>query len=314
MRSDALGMSARMSGGYAVFHKQLGDLVLLEPALAQLAARWGGPVRLLTRSGHGPLVRLMHGVKMQRGVGWRPARELVCFDARNKSALRGLVTPALRKVCLVADPADVRWFHRAIFGHVEGPGLGDDYVAEYFWRLAGGSDGTFHPPRLEHPPATWAPMGIEPGDYVLVNATSGWRRKCWRPERWAELIRELHRQTGAKFLLTSASLDWQVAHVREVASACGGIVQCLAGGTTMENFLWLCANARLILTVDGSPAHLGRAFGVPSVALFGPTHLPNWHLPSATTLAVQAPTSKDGSRRTKDIRVEQVLEAARELL
>ena len=35
-----------MPGCYAVFHKQLGDLVLLEPTLAKLREHHGVPVRM----------------------------------------------------------------------------------------------------------------------------------------------------------------------------------------------------------------------------------------------------------------------------
>ena len=46
-----------MPGCYAVFHKQLGDLVLLEPTLAKLCEHHGAPVECMTRSGHAPLLR-----------------------------------------------------------------------------------------------------------------------------------------------------------------------------------------------------------------------------------------------------------------
>ena len=58
-----------MPGCYAVFHKQLGDLVLLEPTLAKLCEHHGAPVECMTRGGHAPLLQLMPGVQF-RSVGF----------------------------------------------------------------------------------------------------------------------------------------------------------------------------------------------------------------------------------------------------
>ena len=62
--------------------------------------------------------------------------------------------------------------------------------------------------------------------------------------------------------MTSASMDWQIQHCREIQEKSGSLVRSLASGTTLENFLWLCSRARAVLTVDGAASHLARAFGV----------------------------------------------------
>lgn len=209
----------------------------------------------------------------------------------------------------------MQWFHRPLFGHVIVPELGDRYVAEYFWEnTPATTTEPFRLPRLKSPPDTWRPDGMEAGSYLLLNPTSGWRQKCWTAARWAEVLKALHDSTGRRFLMTSASTDWQTEHCREIARLAGPCVQSLTGRTTLENFLWLCAKARGVLTVDGAASHLAQAFGVPSLTLFGPTNLANWHRNTPRNLALQAPPSKDGKRRLKNLPVPAVCETAAQLL
>ncbi len=304
-----------MPGCYVVFHKQLGDLLLLEPALAKLRAHHGAPVNVLTRAGHEPLLQLMDGVVFQPGppLGWRDL--LVCYDPLNKSALRSLLVPARKKICVLPEKREMHWFHPLLFGQILVPELGDRYVAEYFWENTPVPTGeAFRLPRLTAPPAAWQPSGFSGGPFLLINPTSGWRQKCWVAERWAEILRLLHETGGHRFLLTSASTDWQIEHCREIARLAGPSVQSLTGTTTLQNFLWLCARADAVLTVDGAASHLAQAFGVPSLTLFGPTHLSNWHRDTPRNRAVQAPPSKDGKRRLKNLPVSEVTAQAATLL
>jgi ADP-heptose:LPS heptosyltransferase len=300
-----------MPGCYVVFHKQLGDLVLLEPALARLRAFHGPPVRVLTRAGHAPVLQLMEGVVFQSGLPLTRLGHLVCYDPLNKSALRSLLAPASKKQCVLPEKREMQWFHRPLFGEVIVPELGDRYVAEYFWENTPvPPDGPFRPPRLNRPPDAWRPAGLDDTPFVLLNPTSGWRQKCWVAGRWAEVLRRLHEARGWRFLMTSASTDWQLAHCREIAERAGPAVRSVASQTSLENFLWLCSRAQAVLTVDGAASHLAQAFGVSSLTLFGPTHMPNWHRGTPRNPAIQAPPSKDGKRRLKNLPVEPVLDAA----
>lgn len=300
-----------MPGCYAVFHKQLGDLLLLEPALARLRSHHGGLVSVLTRTGHAPLLQLMEGVAYQAGLplAWRS--HLVCYDPLNKSAVRSLLAPAGKKQCVLPEKREMQWFHRPLFGEVIVPELGDQYVAEYFWKntpVPAKED--FRSPRLAPPPDAWRPGGLDNEPFVLLNPTSGWRQKCWQAESWAEVLKSLHKKMGWRFLMTSASTDWQIAHCREISELAGPFVQSLANRTTLANFLWLCAHAQAVLTVDGAASHLAQAFGVRSLTLFGPTSLANWHRATPHNVAIQAHESKDGKRRLKNLPASEVLEAA----
>lgn len=304
-----------MPGCYAVFHKQLGDLLLLEPALTRLRTHHGSPVRVLTRTGHAPLLSLMDGIAFQRGLPLSPHSHLYCFDPLNKSALRSVLAPAWHKRCILPEKREAAWFHRPLFGKLIVPELGDRYVAEYFWANTPVPATTpFRPPQLTRPPAAWRPPGLNDEPFLLLNPTSGWRQKTWTSEGWAAVLQALHGAGAPRVLMTSASTDWQIAHCREIETEAGPLVSSLASGTSLENFLWLCANARMVLTVDGAASHLAAAFGIRSLTLFGPTSLANWHHPTPINRALRAPVSKDGKRRLRYLLPEEVCPAALDLL
>lgn len=304
-----------MRGCYVVFHKQLGDLLLLEPALSRLAHHHGRPVRLLTRGGHNALVSLMADAEIHTGPALIPARHLYCFDPVNKSATRALFTPAWHKTCILPCPNEASWFHKLIFHPMIIPGLGDEYVAEYFWNSTPvPAAGSFRMPLLNRPPDDWAVPGLKAGGFVLINPTAGWTRKSWLGGRWAAVVRHIRERVDLPILMTSASSEWQISQCAEIEQLSDGSVRSLSNGTTLQNFLWLCANAALVATVDGAAAHLAAAFGKPSVALFGPTNMANWHRSTDRNLAVQAPLGKDGKRRMRNLAVEPVLETLDQLI
>ncbi|MBN8710545.1 MAG: hypothetical protein BGO12_23525 [Verrucomicrobia bacterium 61-8] len=304
-----------MRGCYVVFHKQLGDLLLLEPALSRLAAHHGRPVRLLTRGGHDALVSLMADVEIHTGPTFKPARHLYCFDPVNKSATRALFTPAWHKTCILPCPNEASWFHKLIFHPIIVPGLGDEYIAEYFWNNTPvPAAGAFRMPRLNRPPNDWAVPGLETGGFVLINPTAGWKRKSWLGDRWAAVVRRIRERVNLPILMTSASTDWQISQCAEIERLAEGSIRSLSNGTTLQNFLWLCANAALVVTVDGAAAHIATASGTPSLALFGPTNIGNWHRGTNRNLAVQAPIGKDGTRRMRDLALAPVLETLDQLI
>ena len=300
-----------MSGCYAVFHKQLGDLVLLEPCLSRLRDHHGAPVRLLTRSGHAPLAELMSGVRYIRGIPLAPAGCLYCFDPLKKSAMRSLFAPVGSRKFLPAERRELSWFHSILFPELKTPDLGDAYVAEFFWtHTPVPAKNPFRPPKLERPPASWAPAGRASGGYLLVNPTAGWRHKSWTADGWSQVLKAL----GLPALLTGAGSDWQVAECREIADKAGCLAESIASSTTLKEYLWLCANARAVLTVDGAASHLAAAFGVPCLTLFGRTSIHNWHRPAPKHISLQSPPEKDGICRLRNMDPAIVLEAARGLV
>jgi len=299
-----------MPGCYAAFHKQLGDLVLLEPALSKLRDSHGGPVRLFTRGGHAPLVELIASTEFARGLAASPSADFYCFDPLRKSAFRSITTPVLRRHLIVPEEQELQWFHPWIFRRAPSPEIRNSYIAEFFWNHTPvPSDAPFRPPRLERPPDSWAPSGIAPQSFILINATSGWRMKMWTPSAWAALIAGL--KSDVPFLLTNGGYTWQSDHCQKIIELAGASARILP--STMREFLWLCANARAVFTVDGSASHLAGAFGTPVITLFGPTNINNWHRPGSRNMALLAPDTGREQRHLRDLAPADVLAAVRSL-
>ena len=258
----------------------------------------------MTRNGHADLVELMPGVEFVKGFPLSPARSLYCFDPLNKSAFRSVLAPVLKRHHIRPAQVELHWYHPLVFSRAINPELGDSYVGEFFWaNTPVPSTAPFRPPVLTRPPDDWAPEGWKAGEFILVNPTSGWKKKMWTVEGWTAVLRSLG--SGHRFVLTNGGSEWQKAHCDGISSATGAAIL----PTTLKQFLWLCANARAVLSVDGAASHLAAAFGVKCFTLFGPSILVHWHYPAPGQVVFQAPQNAEGVRSLRKFGADPVIEA-----
>ncbi len=274
-----------------ILRKQLGDTLLLEPALTALAAASTGPIGLVSRTAFAPMISLMAGVTALDGYQ-RPGRfgRVISFDPKRKASLIALASLAPERRLVVSSAKHLGALHRLVYGrHREVVRNPDGYWARYYFdRVATPAGPAFRPPVLQQPPAAWR-SPLAPADYVLLHPTSAWQQKCWPQERWIDVCRDVLRDTPLQLVLSGGSSPWE-------RDFCNAIEQGLddrrvinmAGRTSMPEYLALLANARLVLTVDGSASHLAAAFARPMLAVFGPTNPAHWHYPTETSLRLWA--------------------------
>ncbi|HSG22402.1 MAG TPA: glycosyltransferase family 9 protein [Azonexus sp.] len=260
-----------------IYRKQLGDVLLLQPALEKLAG--DGSVALATRSGFADLLALMPGPVSQASEWFPRASQVYCLESR-RGALAYAATcfGARRTLLLTKDEAP--WWQKLIFAEQRIESGGSSYRAELFYRLFGGQADEFRPPRLKVPPADWQLAGL-PANYVVIHPTSAWQRKTWASGRWVEALRE--QRGNFSWVVSSGQSAWEVELASEVAAGLGERAINLAGKTNLRQYLALLAGARCTLCVDGSASHLSAAFGKPTLTLFGPTNPAHWHWQSPTT-------------------------------
>lgn len=119
-----------------------------------------------------------------------------------------------------------------------------------------------------------AEVGIGQSEVVLgVNPGSTYgTAKRWMPERFAETADRLVRDSG------SGSLRVVIVGARGEESLAYGIAErmwakpvILAGHTSVRELMAVVKRCNLFLTNDTGPMHIAAAFGVPAVAIFGPT-------------------------------------------
>lgn len=105
-------------------------------------------------------------------------------------------------------------------------------------------------------------IGVNPG------STYGGAKR-WLPERFAEAADRLAGQLGASVVIVGARGEEPLA--RAVAGRIKARTVVLAGKTSVRELMAAVKRCALFLTNDTGPMHIAAAFGVPVVAVFGPT-------------------------------------------
>ena len=112
--------------------------------------------------------------------------------------------------------------------------------------------------------------GITNGErLVALHAGANWRLKRWPAESFARLGDELSRRFGARVLFIGGTGDLPL--VEKILSGMKSRPLVAAGKTTFRELGALLTRARLLVSNDSGPLHLGIAVGTPVIALFGPT-------------------------------------------
>jgi len=98
--------------------------------------------------------------------------------------------------------------------------------------------------------------------------------KCWLPERFAEVADRLADECGASVVITCGPGETDIA--RAIAGAMKANAVAFDDPVlTLGELKSLVARADLLICNDTGPRHLAKAFDVPVVTIFGPTH-PRW--------------------------------------
>ena len=105
-------------------------------------------------------------------------------------------------------------------------------------------------------------------EFIIINPGGGWQSKCWLPENYANLIRELEPGFRGSFLLTGSPGEQPLIEriVRESGSTRAGYIP-----SNLLEFISLARRARLLVGGDTGPLHLTTAVRTPVVTIYGPT-------------------------------------------
>ncbi len=118
--------------------------------------------------------------------------------------------------------------------------------------------------------AQWERRGLPAGPWIGVSPGAAFgSAKRWLPDRFAVAARELAESLGASVAVFGSSVEAPLA--ADVARLAGPGSACLAGKTTLGEYLELASTCRLYLTNDSGSMHVAAALGVPTVAVFGAT-------------------------------------------
>lgn len=116
--------------------------------------------------------------------------------------------------------------------------------------------------------ARLAENGLAPGRYAVFAAFTTRPQKHWFADAWQRLAPLVQQLTGLVPVLLGGPADREAA--AGIVAGAPGIVN-LAGQTGLGEAAALVRHAGAVIGVDTGLTHMGIAFGVPTVALFGST-------------------------------------------
>jgi ADP-heptose:LPS heptosyltransferase len=102
----------------------------------------------------------------------------------------------------------------------------------------------------------------------LINPGAAWPNKRWPPARFGSLAATIRREHGMRSVVLWGPGEESLAAA--VAAASAGAAE-PAPATTIPDIVAVARGARLMVSGDTGPLHIGGAVGTPLVALFGPT-------------------------------------------
>lgn len=123
---------------------------------------------------------------------------------------------------------------------------------------------------LEHE-REWAKSQLPESPVVVINPGAAYgAAKRWYPERFAAVGDFLAKEYGMTSVLTGGPGEVEIG--RDIAAAMQSPVLNFIGQTSVREMMSLIDAASLMITNDSGPMHVGAAFNVPIVAVFGPTN------------------------------------------
>src|SRR5712692_6672925 len=106
---------------------------------------------------------------------------------------------------------------------------------------------------------------LDAPEFIVLNPGGGWKRKCWAPENYAELIRRLKTELPCKFLFTGSPGEEDL--IRAILQAARA-ERAKYIPSTLIQLIAVARRARLFGGGDTGPTHLAAAVGTPLVAIY----------------------------------------------
>jgi heptosyltransferase-2/heptosyltransferase-3 len=159
---------------------------------------------------------------------------------------------------------------------------------------------------------------IQPGNHRTMGPRRARSRrlnsddKWWPIERWAGLLRRMHRERPDAVLLLRGSQE-EVPMLGEIQAATD--LACVATvGTTLRQFYALCEIASSMVSIDSGPGHAAAAMSLPLVVLYGAESPLYWLPRSPSGSPVVGVGGPPASRRADQVSVDAVFHAWRSLV
>jgi heptosyltransferase II len=133
-----------------------------------------------------------------------------------------------------------------------------------------------------------AAHGLTAGRYAVIAPGAAFgAAKCWLPQRFAEVARRVRESHALETAVVGAAREMPL--LREIARLSDGAARVIENpGTTLGTLKGVLRGAALLVCNDSGPRHVGRAFDVPTLVIFGPTHQEWTRCEAGREIALQA--------------------------
>lgn len=123
----------------------------------------------------------------------------------------------------------------------------------------------------------WKRHSLSPSNRVIILNSGGayGAAKHWPADRFAELAARLARDSQNRVLVICGPAERATAEAIEQQAASPRVMSLARENLSVGLSKACVRRSSLMITTDSGPRHFAAAFGVPSVALFGPTD-PRW--------------------------------------
>lgn len=275
--------------------KRIGDAVLTAPALAALRRSLPqAEIHLVLHGPSGGLGPAFPG--LASATGWRPRAlnssvwgrvlpgkwdAVLDFTGTDRSFLLSAASRAGVRLAYASHAAKKGWRARVPTALVDAS-VRDLTTVDFHLAMAQAGveqvGGTWcepgEPPFLDVP-EEMVPEGL-PDRYAVVHPGTARDEKYWLEDRWAEVVRHLKNAHRMEVVLTGSGDARETEHLEPLRQTVGEDLLDLAGQLELVETAAVIARAAMVVSVDSAAMHLAAQFGVPQVALFGPTNPYHW--------------------------------------
>jgi ADP-heptose:LPS heptosyltransferase len=109
---------------------------------------------------------------------------------------------------------------------------------------------------------------LSPQNYIYINIGASGAHRRWPEDRFLKLAEKILQQTNYKIILGGGPGEKQ--HIHDMKEALNSDRCSDSIGVPLKPDSYIISQARLLITCDTGPMHVGFTLKVPTVALFGP--------------------------------------------
>ena len=224
-------------------------------------------------------------------AGWFSDLKLACqlrrtsfdfvFELTDNDRARFLALAARTPMHCTNKHRTLGWFWRPFFQHVcqTKRYLQHQVVRDYNcpWEVLGLPDDPGSLRFGESRTRPWRESEFTAGEsFAVLHMHTRWERKSWPLERWEALIPELLKLVP-RLLISCGPDPAESASALSLSEKFGTRVQTTAGTANWAQLAWLLRRARFFVGVDTAAMHLAAACQCPTIALFGPSPVFEYH-------------------------------------